>query len=81
MNGRWARSRRYSSVTESYSMIPFLAPASMAMLVMVSRPSMSMDRRASPLCSIAFERAPSTPMVPITCRIRSLASTHSESWL
>ena len=68
-------------MTSSYSMIAFLAPASMAMLVIVSRPSMSMCLSASPVCSIAFERAPSTVIRPMTARIRSFASTHSFNWL
>src|SRR2546425_1062159 len=35
--------------------MPFLAPASIAMLVIVSRASMSMDLSASPTCSIAVD--------------------------
>ena len=35
---------------------------------------------ASPACSMALERAPSTPILPMTWSIRSFASTHSERW-
>src|SRR6266851_1262724 len=55
--GRLARPSRYAFVTSSNSMIPFLAPASIAMLVIVSRASMSMWRRVSPVCAVDTDLA------------------------
>ena len=56
--------------------MPLLPPASMAMLQRVSRASTLRPRTASPVNSMARYVAPSTPMVPMTWRIMSLAETH-----
>lgn len=52
-NGRLARGRTQSSTVASGSMMPFLAPASTAMLAMLNRSSIVRCVRASPANSIA----------------------------
>ena len=66
---------RYCVVFSSKPTMPFLPPASMAMLHIVKRSSMDSASMASPANSIAWYRAPSTPIRPMVCRIRSLPVT------
>ena len=56
--------------------MPAFAPASIAMLQIVRRPSISISCIALPPISSTLYNAPSTPMSPIRCRIRSFALTH-----
>ena len=53
-----------------------LAAGSMAMLEMERRWSMDMVRMALPVNSMALYSAPSTPIMPMMCRITSLPLTH-----
>src|SRR3989449_11264868 len=53
--------------------MPFLPPASITMLQSVIRSSIESDITPSPANSMARYVAPSTPMSPMMCRIRSLA--------
>ncbi len=66
----------YSSARLSTGKIPFFPPASMAMLAMVKRSSMDRCAMPSPVNSMDLYRAPSTPIMPMMCRITSLPLTH-----
>ena len=62
-------------VFSSTGKMPFLPPASMAMLEMVNRSSMDREATPSPANSRDWYRAPSTPISPIRWRITSLPDT------
>ena len=62
-------------VFSSKPTMPLLPPASMAMLHMVKRSSMDRFSMASPVNSMAWYRAPSTPIRPMVCSMRSLPVT------
>ncbi len=55
--------------------MPFFAPASMAMFAMVNRCGMESLATTSPQNSSAAYSAPSTPISPMSRRIRSLPPT------
>ena len=73
--GRFTRPLMYSMVFSSTGKMPFLPPASMAMLEMVNRSSMDREATPSPVNSRDWYRAPSTPISPIRWRITSLPDT------
>ena len=56
--------------------MPFLPPASIAILAMVKRSSMDRLAMPSPVNSMDLYKAPSTPIMPMMCRITSLPLTH-----
>ena len=56
--------------------MPFLAPASMAMLHIESRSSIGSAAMTGPVNSMARYSAPETPILPIVSRIRSLPEIH-----
>ena len=74
-HARWLRPFRYASQVSSTGKIPFLAPASMAMLQMHRRSSMVRLCTPEPVNSRLLYRAPETPMRPIRCKITSLPDT------
>ena len=57
--------------------MPFLAPASMAMLQMHRRSSIEREATPGPVNSMDLYSAPSTPILPMMERIRSLPETRS----
>ena len=62
-----------ASVLSSAAIIPLLPPASIAILQRVIRSSTESIDIPSPSNSIALYVAPSTPISPMICRIRSFA--------
>ena len=56
--------------------MPFFAPASIAMLQMVSRSYTVSADTPGPVNSIDRYSAPSTPILPMMCRITSLPLTY-----
>ncbi len=60
--------------------MPFFAPASIAILHTVNLSSMERFFTPSPANSIDLYKAPSTPIRPIICSIRSLPDTHFEGF-
>ncbi len=56
--------------------IPFLPPASIAILAMVKRSSMDRLPIPSPVNSMDLYNAPSTPIIPMMCRMTSFPLTH-----
>ena len=66
-------------MVSSTAMMPLLPPASMAMLQMVMRSSMPSASMVEPVNSIAWYSAPSTPIMPMMCRMMSLPHTHGPS--
>ena len=69
----------YSTVFSSTGKMPFFAPASMAMLAMVNRSSIERDATPGPVNSMDLYSAPSTPIMPMMCRITSLPETQGWS--
>ena len=59
-------------VSSSIGKIPFLAPASIAILAIVKRSVMLSSLTPSPANSNALYKAPSTPIMPIKVSITSL---------
>ena len=55
--------------------MPFLAPASIAMLQMLKRSSMDSFATPGPVNSMLWYSAPSTPIMPMICRMTSLPDT------
>ena len=76
VNSRLECSFIYSTASSSTGNIPFFPPASIAMLQMVKRSSMERFLIPSPTNSMDLYRAPSTPIMPIICKITSLPLTH-----
>ena len=76
MYGLRERPLRYASVLSSAAMIPVFARASIAMLQKVNLPSISISSITLPPTSSAWYNAPSTPISPIKCKIKSFAETH-----
>ena len=70
----------YSTASSSTGKIPFFPPASIAMLQMVKRSSMERVLIPSPTNSIDLYRAPSTPIIPMICKITSLPLTHLDGF-
>ncbi len=64
-------------MTSSAAIIPERAPASIAMLQSVIRPSIDSARTALPANSIAWPVPPAVPILPITASARSFAVTPS----
>ena len=77
--GAKGRFFRCSKVFSSGATIPARAPASIVMLQRVIRPSIVMERIASPAYSITQPDPPAIPIFPIIARIISLGVTVSES--
>ena len=69
----------YAIVLSSTGKMPFFAPASIAMLQIVKRSSIDREETPSPTNSIDLYSAPSTPILPMMCRITSLPDTHGLS--
>ena len=67
-------------VLSSTATRPTRAPASMAILHKVMRPSMLRSRIALPSNSIAYPVAPAVPSRPMMCSTRSLADKPAGSW-
>lgn len=63
----------------STGMRPALPPASMAMFEMERRSSIGILSMALPVNSMALYRAPSTPIMPMMCRMTSLPVTPGAS--
>ncbi len=59
------RPSTYSLVFASAAKMPFLAPASMAMLAMVKRDSIDRASMTGPVNSMASYSTPSTPIWPM----------------
>ena len=55
--------------------MPARAPASIAILDIVIRPSMESERTASPANSMAYPVPPAVPILPIMAKIMSFAVT------
>jgi hypothetical protein len=73
--GARGRPRRYSRVRSSTATSPARAPASMAMLHSVMRPSTESARTAAPANSTVWPVAPAVPIAPMSASARSLAVT------
>ena len=73
--GARGRPRRYSNVVSSGAIMPARAPASIDMLQTVMRSSIDSASIAGPRYSITWPVPPSTPILPMIARIRSLAVT------
>ena len=67
-------------VLSSTATMPARAPASMAMLQTVIRPSTERSWMASPANSMAEPVPPAVPMVPMMWRTMSLAVTPGPTW-
>ena len=67
------KGQRYSTVVMSGMQMPEVPPASMAMLQSVMRDSMVMASMVAPWNSITRSVAPLTPILPMMCRMTSLA--------
>ena len=76
LNGRLECSFIYCLARSSTGNIPFLAPASIAIFAIVNRSSIERLAIPSPVNSIDWYKAPSTPIIPIICKITSLPLTH-----
>ena len=76
LKSRLECSFKYSIVFSSTGKIPFLPPASIAMLQIVKRSSMERFLMPSPTNSMERYSAPSTPIIPIMWRMTSLPLTH-----
>ncbi|MPN64059.1 hypothetical protein SDC9_211830 [bioreactor metagenome] len=63
-------------VLSSTGKIPFLAPASIAIFAIANRSSIERWFMPSPTNSIDLYNAPSTPILPIMCKIISLPLIH-----
>ena len=74
--GRVTRPLRYSFVMSSTGKMPFLPPASIAMLAMVSRSAIVSSFSPSPENSRDWYSAPSTPILPMSVKITSLPETY-----
>ena len=66
----------YAIALSSTGKMPFLPPASIAMLAIVNRSSMLKLATPSPVNSMDLYSAPSTPILPMICKITSLPLTH-----
>ena len=73
--GRLARFSSYASNLASHGKMAFLAPASMAILAIVRRPSTDRAAMASPWYSRAWYRAPSSPIWLMRKSTRSFPET------
>ena len=71
----WNLPSQYSLVISSTGKIPFFAPASIAIFAIHSLSSIFRCLMPSPQNSIDLYNAPSTPIIPIMCRITSLPLT------
>ena len=69
--GAKGRPRKYSTVLSSTATSPDRAPASMAMLQTVMRPSTDSARMALPANSMAWPVPPAVPMMPMMCSTTS----------
>ena len=75
-NGLFECSFIYALVKSSTGKIPFFPPASIAMFAIVKRSSIVRLAMPSPVNSIDLYSAPSTPIMPIICKITSFPLTH-----
>ena len=70
----------YLMVVSSTATIPARAPASIAILQSVMRPSIDNPRIAEPANSIAYPLPPAVPVLPMMANATSLAVTVGFNW-
>ena len=71
--GEYGRSLTYSIVVSSTATKPARAPASIAILQIVMRPSIERLRIASPANSMVYPVPPAVPIFPMTAKTISFA--------
>ncbi len=80
VHGRSVRPSSQLRAIPFTSKMPALAPASITMLEIVIRASMESCSTAEPRNSSAWYKAPSTPIMPMRCKMRSLPVTPGVIW-